>query len=37
MICAFCDNNEIEDRLICGNDLVKVFPSNQPITLLGIF
>lgn len=32
MNCPFCRNKEIEERIIFEDDLVKVFPTNIPIT-----
>jgi histidine triad (HIT) family protein len=32
MICLFCENKEIAERVIYEDDLVKIFPTNIPIT-----
>ncbi len=32
MICLFCENTEIQERIIYEDDLVKIFPTNIPIT-----
>lgn len=33
MNCPYCDNQSIEPRIIFHNNLIKVFPTNIPITL----
>jgi len=33
MNCPYCDNQSIEPRIIFHNDLIKVFPTNIPITV----
>jgi histidine triad (HIT) family protein len=32
MVCIFCKNKEIQERVIYEDDLVKIFPTNIPIT-----
>lgn len=32
-ICAFCDNKEIQERIIIENDLAFAFPTNTPIVI----
>ena len=33
MSCLFCDDKDVQSRIIFKNDLVVVFPSNMPITI----